>query len=145
MMVLAALVQYAEDDSAIAALVASRVWPLGSMPSDPVWPNIVVSQVGAEPQRHLLGGSELVQALYQFDCWGESTGDVEQLADAVRKRFDNRRHLDLPSPVGTFRVQSMTLQNVQARFEPPLEGSDQAKLGRQLDIDVWYNETATPT
>jgi len=116
-------------DSAVAALVETRVYPgiLSEQATRPALSYQVVSQV--EDQTLLGPHSGLPQMRIQVDCWANSYEGVVALALAVMERFDGYQ-----GDMGDSQVSTTSRLNMIDIFEP-----SRRDYRRVLDFMVVFN------
>jgi hypothetical protein len=83
----AALRAHLLGDTAIAALVAARVYPL-RLPQKPVLPAIVLTQISSHRSKHLRGAEALARARYQVDAWAATFDAADALGTLCRRRLN---------------------------------------------------------
>lgn len=77
-------------NGAVADLVATRVYPVGSAPTNPAIPYVEYDTTGADFPRSYTGSSGLADAEIDIACVAGSYADAVALATAVRKALDNQ-------------------------------------------------------
>lgn len=96
-------------DTAVAAIVATRVYPL-VIPQRSSLPAVTYQRVYGAPVNDLAGAGEKVHARVQVDCWATSYSTVRSLADAVNSALGGAGFLpindmdDFDDEVPVFRV-----------------------------------------
>lgn len=75
------------DDTAIAAAVAARVYPL-RLPQKTVLPAIVLTRVSGRRYAHLRGADALARPRYQVDCWAATHDAATALGVQCRQRLN---------------------------------------------------------
>ena len=124
-------------DSAIAAIVVDRVYPI-NLDQGIKHTSIVYSRQSGLPDHWMQGPSGLTRPRYQIDCWSMATAEASALADLVKERLDGYRG---PMPYGTNSPQNSV--EVQAVFfADEREGYDtDSKLYRvSRDYFIWFRE-----
>lgn len=130
------LIARIRSDTAIAALIGSRIYPLVA-PEGATKPNITYQLLSSERDRHLLGPSGLVHSTYQFDCWANTMDAARPLAEFLRLRLDNYAAIT----TGTHEIQRIKLVNALDNWEFAVDGSESI-YGRVTQIyEIWYAET----
>lgn len=88
-MIKSAIVPVLLGNTAIAALVADRVW-LGVRPQGVRDAGIVVTQITGSDEGTLTGPSGTTKGTLRLDCLAPSAAAVEQLADTVTTAIDGK-------------------------------------------------------
>lgn len=83
MTVEADIVAALEADSALIALVSTRIYP-DRLPQNPTYPNLVYTRTGANPQNVLEGRSTRQNAVFQFDLRAMTKAEVLSIAAALK-------------------------------------------------------------
>lgn len=82
-----ALRNFIISDTAVAALVGSRMYP-GRLPQAATFPAITYSTVSVVRGHNMQGPEGMPFTRLQLDMWGESFSDARAVAEAVRLRLD---------------------------------------------------------
>lgn len=80
---IADLVAYLGNASAVSSLVSSRIYPQ-LLPQSPTLPALTYSQISAIRTYVLAGDVQKARRRFQIDCWAATHKASAQLADAVR-------------------------------------------------------------
>jgi len=67
----------------LTALIGTRAYPT-RMPQNPVYPNLVFTEISNIPDYVMGGQSGIARARYQIDCYADSVSGVKALAEQVR-------------------------------------------------------------
>lgn len=113
-------------NSAVAALVGRRVYPL-TIPQDEDLPAVAYRRVDTPRIYSHDGYSGLARPRFQFDCVGTSYASASQVATAVRVAFAGWR--------AAFRGVAMAQNEVDV---PWLEQTDRYQVS--VDVIIWHNE-----
>lgn len=122
----AALRAHLLADTAIAAIVAARVYPL-RLPQPKAGvvnlPAIVIQRISGFRFKHLRGADALARPRYQVDCWAQTHDAATALGSLVRQRLNGfaGEWTDDESPETTVRV-VVLLENEQDLFEEDILG-----------------------
>lgn len=124
-------------DAAILALVADRVFPIVLKPGE-TQTSIVYIRISGQGDHWMQGSSGLARPRYQIDCWAQTPGAANALANLVKERLDGYRG---PMPYGSNSPQDfVTVQGVF--FTDEREDYDPAnkmyRVGR--DYFIWHRE-----
>lgn len=114
-------------DSAIAALVAARVYPV-TMAQGNRQTCIVYTRVSGEGDHHMQGASGLSRPRFQVDAWAADPDQAEALSDKVRKRIDGFRGM-----MGDVRVQGCFFLNERDDFD-----AEVGMYRSSRDYAIWH-------
>ena len=138
-----AIYSHLTHDDAVVAFVKERVYPVGTAPATPRYPILTYQRISGVHERHLKGGTGIVNSRMQINCWAESGLVVDDLADAVRESMDNfRGRMGQGESMTT--VQGTRLENDNDVFETPKDSSATTKFGVQMDFIFTHEESLTP-
>lgn len=84
---LADLVAFLGNASAISALVGLRIYPQ-ELPQKPTLPALTYNQISAVRVRELAGPAGKARRRIQIDCWASTYKGAHALADAVRQTLE---------------------------------------------------------
>jgi hypothetical protein len=79
------------QNATVLATVGNRIYRHGSAPQNVVKPYITWFVVMGMPEVQLSGAPCIDVDTIQIDCWSEQDSEVENLAYAVRKAFDDAK------------------------------------------------------
>ena len=138
-----AIYSHLTHDDAVVAFVKERVYPVGTAPATPRYPLLTYQRISGVHERHLKGGTGIVNSRMQINCWAESGRVVDDLADAVRESMDNfRGRMGQGESMTT--VLAAHLDDDNDVFVPPTSQSATGKFGVQMDFLFFYEESLTP-
>lgn len=124
MTVPAALYEILSGDTAVAALVGTRIYPKKA-PQGVARPYVVFHKTTRRPSRTFTGYS-LSRGLWQIDAWADDFDTADTLGDAIEDALDEFR-----GDAGG-RTLAITLDNDSDDYEPDTD------LYRQsLDFVIW--------
>lgn len=123
------LITFLKAGSAVATLVAARIYPL-TMPQGGEYPAVTTQRIDGPRVRSLSGPSNLAHPRFQIDCWATTYASVKAAAQAVRQRLDGYRGL-----MGTTTVGGVSLESDTDDFEP-----DTGLYRVSLDFIIWHKE-----
>jgi hypothetical protein len=129
---------YLLADSAISALVGTRIYPI-TPPQGQELTHIVYHMISGQGDRHMQGRSGLSRPRIQIDCWGATVDEAIALAGEVKERIDGFRGA---MAWGTSSPQSSVI--VQAIFFESERDDFDADSGLYLvshDYIVWFEES----
>jgi hypothetical protein len=92
-------------DATVAALVETRIYPLGA-PQDAAMPNLAYQRISGAPGLAHDGPSGLAEARIQITCMAETYAGAKALATAVRNRLHGWRGGWGQVPVGAAMIDS---------------------------------------
>ena len=128
------------DDTAVAALVATRIYPQIAQQGAAL-PYVVYSVISADRPRHLLSASGIVTKRIQFDCFGSTYVQARLLADKLRLSLDGIKHTTIGSGSYTHFCNGVMLDGEQDGFDEPFD-ADQLGVHRIIqDYIFWSTET----
>lgn len=128
------------DTTAVAALVASRIYPQIAQ-QGAQRPYIVYQVISTDRPRHLLATSGLVSNRIQIDSYGVDYMGAKLLADKVRLSLDGLKHRTIGSDGYTAFVYGVALDSERDELDEPFDG-DQLGVHRIVqDYIVWSTET----
>jgi len=142
----AALRAHLLADTAIAAIVAARIYPL-RLPQpkkDAVnLPAIVLQRISTVRYAHLRGAEALGRPRWQVDCWAATHDAATSLGALVRQRLNGfaGTWTSDESPSVDIVVQAILLENEQDFFEEEIQGG----LCRHSADYFLYHSTAEGT
>ena len=114
----------------VAALVGTRVYPMGHLPQNPTMPALSYSLIGAARVVTTDGADTLFNPSFQVDCWHTSGLGAVQLFDLVRQRLNG-----FSGDLGGVYAQGIFL--VRAR---DLYDNDTGLYRRSADYSIWNRE-----
>lgn len=82
-----ALREFLLDDSDIAAIVLTRVYPI-KIPQAVNLASIVYTKISGQGSYHMQGPSGLARPRYQIDAWAPSVDGATTLANLIKDRID---------------------------------------------------------
>lgn len=117
------------SNSAISALVGSRVYPQVIPPAETGSPAITYAQENVENIYLLQGKSDLRIADFAIDCWHKQYVDARNLADTIHSELDQYR--------GTFGADTVESVRLTNDFEGPPD-NDTGLYRVSLRFDIAY-------
>ncbi len=123
-------------NAAVAALVASRIYPVVA-PQETDLPYLTIQRIDRPRERHQGGDAKLPHPRIQIDCWAATEFAADQLAEALRGVLD-----EFSGPLGGGRehVEHCYLEDDRQEYVPPTDGSEQGTHRVSMDFIVWYRE-----
>jgi hypothetical protein len=123
-----------DDVSVIDTGINSRIFPAIAPHGDSL-PFITYQQISGVRQQVTTHSIGMVQARFQINCWGETYGDCNTVAMAVRKLLDG-----YAGTVEKVKIHDIQLDN-EIDLQELVEGVSQSeRRGKALDFIVWYRE-----
>lgn len=116
-------------DSAIAALVALRIFPVIA-PQGTLRPYMTYQRITAKRVRSLGGPSGLANPRFQIDCWAEDYDGALDLGEKVRAAMDG-----FTGVMGTVTVGAVLLDSDRDDHEIETE-----LFRRSMDFFLWHDE-----
>ena len=111
----AALINRALADSAVAALVSTRIY-LSRAPEQPVMPFIVFYRIAATRHHAMNGASGLVKLRVQASIFSKTMKEALSIGDALRLSFD-----DFIGDINSVTVQAILLESEFESYEPQVD------------------------
>ena len=93
-----ALRAYLLTDAGIAAVVATRIYPI-KIPQGVNQASIVYTRISGRGDYHMGGPSGLAMPRYQLDAWAPKADDATALANLIKDRIDGFRGIMGAGPV----------------------------------------------
>ena len=131
-----ALVAKLKADAAIYALAKDRIYP-APLPDVATLPAITYQEITGVPQTthdSIAGGNELINGMYQIDCWGIDKAGARALAAAVYAECYGW------SGTVTDAGESCTFGPMLLQARRNNYDSPSRTFNIQLDFTVWYWE-----
>jgi hypothetical protein len=124
---------YLMSKTAVNNLVSGRIYPV-VLPQNPTLPAIVYSLVNANRPESMIGGTGLVQARVQVDCWALTQDAAASLSNEVRKVLQGFS--------GNFGSGStlVVVQAVHVVGEYEMHEPDVNNYRVIIDYHIWYEE-----
>ncbi|ARR55333.1 hypothetical protein HY78_18745 [Rhizorhabdus wittichii DC-6] len=128
MSVTAALRDRAKGTAGVASLVADRVWRDERLQGRPT-PAITLQKV-SDPRDYTHDGEQALRdTLIQWDVWGGSRGDCDDVGDAL---------IAAVSPAGAQGAIAFEQSFVEADVDTTERSETETIYRRRLDIRVWW-------
>jgi hypothetical protein len=116
-------------DGAVAALVATRIYPV-KLPQGITAPSIVYNEISGQGDHHNEGPSGLVAVRMQIAAWAQSADAAHALFLAVKEAIDGYRGM-----MGSVEVQGVFVGNWR-----DLEDATANLRGKVADYFIHYSE-----
>lgn len=134
------LANYLAGAAQVTTYVADRIRPDALDVKDRL-PAIRYETITATPWHNLQGAAGKGEARVQFDCYGRTRREANQVGKAVRDVLDGLARVTLSDSVTVYDcVADVTYD----RREPPGDGGQQWRCKRVIDFIVTHSE-ATPS
>lgn len=135
--IMAAIVTILLGDATVTGLVGDRIYPV-YVPQGVSGSAITIQLISAPRVSSFDGPGGLVFSRYQFNAWGATYGNIEQVLKAVRLAIDGY--------VGT--VGGRVIQNIEMEDEADINnitpGVDKLRrMGKRMDFNIFYNEATS--
>lgn len=125
------LVAHLKADSAVAALVGTRIYH-EKLPQKPTYPALAYARTSTERQMTLSGPSSLTQVRIALDAWTHSSAEMKSLAAAVRSAVSG-----VTGNLGGVSIQHCTYESEADLSE--FEG-DRSDRRVSFELVIWLNE-----
>jgi hypothetical protein len=119
------MVQFVTSDPDFSALAGDRLYPI-SLPQEPIFPAATYFRV-ARPHEHTHDGGETVHPLFQFDCYGRTYLEADQLAHIIDDLFGRWKSAWGDAAFGE------DLRDIPEPNLPPIG----ARFRKILDVTIW--------
>lgn len=129
--------QHLIDDTAISAIVATRVYPI-LLPQGQTDPSIVYTRISAVGGTTMQGPDSLVESRMQVDCWASDVTTAASLANLVKERlngFQGQVGYGGNSPANRVRIQGIFFDSEREFYD---DGNKMYRISR--DYFVNYEE-----
>lgn len=138
-----ALKAHLAADAAIAARVASRIYPL-VIPQDasPTGDKLTYQRKSGPRNFNLTGGNDWSKAEFDVVAWSLSYDNAKLLADDVRNRMHGWAQDDFGSGAGAVKVGFVKLINEEDGYYDPEDGSDNGWFAVVSTYQINYLEPA---
>ena len=121
-------------NSALAAIVGTRVYNMDTRPQGGALPAVTIRQINGARQYTHDGVGGLVAARVEVNCYGASGADASSLATAARRAIEGNG----------FTLDGETVHSVMLQGEQDFTGEAEAAGVRvyrvALDFEVWFAE-----
>lgn len=128
----ASLFSKLSGDARITSIVGQKISPHVAK-RDSELPYITFQRLDSEGVQHMLRPSALVEELFQFDCYSDSSVQVDAMAEALRDIMDGLR-----GTIGTDEVRRITLQDRRDFVTPENQGAEEYVFRASMDFSIWY-------
>lgn len=102
-----------------AALVVDQIFPI-RLPQKPTYPAITYQLVAGNRDHTQDGGSGLVEARYQFNCYAATYAAAKELGEALRKDLDGFKG-NVGSGANVATIDGMFLELIQDGYDDELD------------------------
>lgn len=135
----AALRYHLTHDADVAALVSTRVYAVGEVPSSVGTSDFVAWQLVTDNQhRHQVAAGEIREARYRFHCIATTELGATQVAAAVADSLADFRRGDLGDPADAVAVRGCFEAIKVSDYEPPTDASQRGMHSTPVDFTIWY-------
>lgn len=134
-----ALFHYLTNNTGVKALVKSRVYPAGDVPSSATLPYVVYQKLGDEHQITQCAASNVAAARFQIDGYAASALTADAVYNALRAALDGY-YGEMGATGATVHVERIFLESDNADFIPPSDASERGPHRVSLDVTVWHAE-----
>lgn len=123
-------VQLAKDAKGIP-----RIHP-SMLPQKALVPAIVYHKISGSSAETLAGGAGAAQTRLQFDCYGNTEDEADNLRKAVRRTLQGFRGV-----AGSHRIFGTSHDGERDEYDDPIDGSGLGRFIAQIDFRIDHNET----
>lgn len=136
MSLITGLYSYLTSVAGVAVLVGNRIYP-SIAPPDADLPQIVYTIVSSQHVRHMQGASDFCERRVQFDAYGSSAEQVEDVFTALRNALEAKRGL-IGDSQENVTILSSGIESERDDYIAPIDGSQVAKFRRSIDYTIWH-------
>lgn len=129
------------SDADIQTLIEDRIYPLVA-PQKASFPRVTYQRISTEYDEHTLGPSGLVRSIIQIDTWSKGAKQAATLAELIRRALhghQGRVTMGEGSDAESIYLNAVLVENQQALYEPPQDGSDRGIHRISTDYLVWFS------
>lgn len=132
---------YAEltGNAGVAAIVGTKIYPAGSVPSSASLPYLSYQKISNEHVNYQGGSASLGRPRMQIDCWAASGKAAVELYEAVKSALDNFSGT-MGSGANTATVKVSILETDSSDFERPGDKSEESAFRQILEFLIWQVE-----
>lgn len=130
-MIEAELVQLLAEDAPVAALVATRVYPL-VLPQGTTLPAVTYQRISGIHEKSLEGPSELTRPRFQLVAHASTFLTARLTANAIKRALDGRR-----AARTTTSIQSIAVENEFDHYNPA-QADMAATWSSYIDLVIWH-------
>ena len=131
----AALYSYLSGHAGLTALIGERLYPSTAPPGAPL-PRITFQRISEASERHQTAAAGLAISRVQFDCWGRSTVEVEDVAEQLRQALETYR-----GDMGGLTVRYAMIESTIDQYEPPEDAGERGIHRVTSDYAIWHEQT----
>jgi len=136
----AALYYHLTNAATVTALVASRVYPMGNVPTSAALPYVSFTAITTGHEHHQTGPSALANPIIQIDAWAATDLSAWNVADAIRQSMDSTRG-SFGDPADSATVRGLILQDERDEYISPSNSSEAGVFRRSMDFTIWHTES----
>jgi hypothetical protein len=140
MSIMAALASHLKNNAGVSAIVGTRVYR-DVAPPNAALPNITVTRLATDHQRHQSAAAGLVRATVQVNAWDDNPEDAETLADAIRSAMDQMIRKDLGSAPNNVAVKVVALDDDSGSYLAPSSGGSVGTFSIAQTWSIWHAES----
>lgn len=134
-----ALYTYLVNNTAVSALVSSRVYPAGNVPTSASMPYITYQRIDNVHERHMEGSAGLAHPRYQLNIVADTELEAHGVVEAVRGALDSfRGELGEGSNMAT--VRGAFLEDDRDLPQTPTDATEAGPHGVAMDFIIWHTE-----
>ena len=133
-----ALIYELKNNAAVAALVSTRIYVIGGVPTSAARPFVVLQRISNDFQQYQVAASSLSMVRIQIDSYADTQQDCWDVADAVRGALNRKTPGDWGSVGKTTEVKSCMIDDEHALAVAPEAGKQQAIFRVSQDYSLWY-------
>lgn len=128
---------YLTGQTAFTNTVGTRLFPNSAEGQAPQTPYITYQRINSDPEHDMSGASGLASVTFQFDCYGSTSDEADQAAEALRAELQGFQR----GTMGSVSVRSVFKESDNDFFIEPQDGGEGTGLHRtSSDYTFWYVE-----
>ena len=126
------LVAYLDAEGALTTVATGGVHP-GVAEQGTARPYITWTRIGDAAEHTKEGAAPLSEAVFQFDCWADTSVGLETVSEALRGELDG-----FSGTLGSTDVRNIRVTNESDGIELPEDGKGTAIYRSTFTVTVWY-------
>lgn len=135
-----ALASHLLADVGVRRYVDSRVYHMTAPPTVG-FPRVTYQVISQNRWRHYTDAAGLLDSQLQVDCWARTSGEAEDVAEAVRDSLDHTEHTDIGVGPNTMAVKRAFLVDSHDDYEAPRDGAGKGIFRVLQTWDITHTES----
>jgi hypothetical protein len=126
------LYAYLNAEGALTAVATGGIHP-GIAEQGTARPYITWSRIGEASTQNRSGPEEMAAAVFQFDCWADSSVSLDATSEALRGELDGYART-----MGSTDVRRIQVTNESDGIEQPDDGREAPIYRTTFTVTIWY-------